>query len=253
MLLISLQPSNSQKEFLEQATQQYEADLRSGEAEDARSYLKTARGLSGGNAQFFRLGLVVNPLPGHESYRGALAVPYQTRSGIVSMRFRRLPARNPRYGVDPLSETVTTVHLPDLDEALEEPEWLPLDGPKYLSTPGDHPWPFNPADLSRSESFVCICEGEIDCMTAHQDGLPAVGIAGVNAWRSDFAKLFIGYKAVYILADHDDKGQGNAFAQKVASQIGNSRVVLLPEGHDVNSFYVANGSSSIRNLIEEKQ
>jgi hypothetical protein len=63
--------------------------------------------------------------------------------------------------------------------------------------------------------------------------------------------LFIGYQHVYILADNDDKGQGATFAEKVAASVPNSRIVLMPAGHDVNSFYAVNGEGSVRARIEE--
>ena len=64
--------------------------------------------------------------------------------------------------------------------------------------------------------------------------------------------MLAGYRAVYVLADNDDKGQGNTFAEKVAVQVRNSRIVLMDAGHDVNSFYVANGAGSIKAKIEGK-
>ncbi|WP_246157934.1 toprim domain-containing protein [Catellatospora sichuanensis] len=182
-------------------------------------YLKS-RALSGVNAQSLRLGYVENPLAGHELYRGMLAIPYLTRSGVVTMRFRAIP---------------------------------PHEGPKYRSVPGDEPRMFNTNDLCRREPFVCITEGEFDAMTAHQAGLPAVGIAGVNGWKPYFARAFKGYAAVYILCDNDDKGQGKAFGEKVAAQVTNSRIVILPEGHDVNSFVATEGPDALLDKLEVKR
>lgn len=179
-----------------------------------------SRGLSKDSAQFFRLGYVANPLTGHEAYAGKLALPYVTRSGVVSMRFRTLPAL-----VDGVPQ--------------------PIAGPKYLSAPGDMPRIYNPADLCRREPFVCICEGEFDAISAHQAGLPAVGVAGVNGWRDYFARCFAGYAAVYVLCDNDDKGQGETFGEKVAAQIPNARPVLMSPGHDVNSTLTSEGVGAL--------
>lgn len=224
MRKISLVPSVSLKTFLEEASGTYEiamaeqVDNQTGVAE----YLMTTRGLSWASVQSFRIGYVENPLPGHEKYRGMIAIPYQTASGIVSMRFRAVPS----------------------DE---------YAGPKYMSTPGDIPRVFNTLDLDRRELYVCVTEGEFDCISAHQAGLPAVGIPGVNGWKDWYANLFKGYATVYVLADNDDKGQGVVFAEKVAGQVANARVVVMPEGHDVNSFLVAEGPDAVKARLEGKK
>lgn len=217
---ISLVVSNSWKTFLGEATETYHKALMASPESPAVEYLKS-RGLSGVSAQFFKLGIVESPLPGHEQYQGKLALPYLTSSGVVSMRFRALPP----------------------DDA---------SGPKYLSVPGDIPRLFNPADLSGWQSFVCICEGEFDAMTAHQAGLPAIGIPGVNGWKEFYSHCFKGYESVFILADNDDKGQGETFAEKVAGQVANARIVLMPSGHDVNSFVHAEGADALKKRLEIK-
>ncbi|MDM4721870.1 toprim domain-containing protein [Micromonospora sp. WMMA1363] len=92
---------------------------------------------------------------------------------------------------------------------------------------------------------MCITEGEIDCITAVQAGLPAVGVPGVDGWSPWWARCFRGYETVYILCDADDKGQGAQFGAKIAAQVTNSRVVMMPEGHDVNSYVVAEGFAAL--------
>lgn len=223
---ISLVVSNSLRTFLEESTESYHLALQTVDGESVVEYLKT-RGLLWASAQYFRLGVVVNPLPGHERYVGKLAIPYVTRSGVVSMRFRQIP---------------------EIVDGL----YQPFEGPKYLSVPGDEPRMFNTIDLDRREDYVCICEGEFDAITAHQAGLPAVGIPGVNGWKDFYSRCFKGYRAVYILSDNDDKGQGQAFSEKVAGQVENSRIVCMPKDHDVNSFLVAEGPEALRARLEKK-
>lgn len=217
--LTTLVPSNSSKEFLGSATTEYAAALMTSEGRAAVEYL-ASRGLSKDSATSFRLGYVANPLPGHETYIGKIALPYLTRSGVVSIRFRTLP---------------------DIVDGVPQP----ISGPKYVHVFGDTPRIYNPSDLCRRESYVCICEGELDAISAHQAGLPAAGIAGVNGWRDYFARCFVGYEAVYILADNDDKGQGATFGEKLAAQIQNARVVLMSPGHDVNSTLVTEGADAL--------
>lgn len=215
---ISLVPLASLKAFWETASLDYHNSLMSSpEARHAVEYLTKTRSLSKASAQYFRLGYVGNPSLGHEAYAARLSIPYLTRSGVVTMRFRSLPGDS---------------------------------GPKYLSMPGEEPRLFNTRDLDRRESYVCICEGEFDAITAHQAGLPAVGVAGVNGWRPWFARCFKGYDAVYVLCDHDDKGQGAEFGERIVPQIQGARMVLMPSGHDVNSFVCESGEAGLRELME---
>ncbi|MDT0472804.1 toprim domain-containing protein [Streptomyces sp. DSM 41014] len=214
--MTSLVPDPALKSFLEEATARYEGELA--RSPSAVEYLKK-RGLSEDSAASYRLGFVENPLPGHETARGMLSVPYLTRSGVTTIRFRRLGDG---------------------------------DGPKYRSVPGDPPRIYNAHALLVPSDHIAICEGEFDAIAATEAGIPAIGIAGVSAWKSYFSRCFKGYRAVYILADQDDKGQGMEFAEKVAEQIKNARISPMPAGHDVNSFVLAYGRQALLDRLEIK-
>ena len=152
-------PSEGQKKFLAQATEKYEKEL----SEEAAEYLVN-RGMTEETIRRFRIGLVENPLPGHEHVRGYLAIPYTTPDGtVVSMRFRRLKG----------------------------------EGPKYLSMAGDPPRIFNVSALERETSGIVVCEGEFDTMIAEQCGLPAIGIPGAQAWQKRWRRLLVQYQAVF--------------------------------------------------------
>lgn len=204
-----------------EATDRYYADLKTDRGATAVEYLSKKRGLSGASAQFFKLGVVANPLPGHEQYAGRLAIPYLTRAGVVSLRFRRIDMGEPPY-----------------------------EGPKFLSLPGEQPRIYNPSAFMRPEPYIAICEGEPDTWTAHQAGLPVVGVAGVSAWREFFGRCFAGYSVVFILADNDDKGQGIEFAERLAGEVPNPRIVPMPEGHDVNSFVLESGAEALLERLD---
>ncbi|MCP9207780.1 toprim domain-containing protein [Streptomyces sp. NEAU-Y11] len=194
-------------------------------------YLKK-RGLSADSAASFRLGYVENPLPGHETARGMIAIPYLTRAGVMTIRFRRLGDG---------------------------------EGPKYRSVPGDPPRIYNANALLMPSDYIAICEGEFDAIAAHEAGiraahgravelgLPAVGMAGVSAFKPYFARCFKGYKAVFMLADGDDKGQGLEFAEKIAELVKNVRICPMPAGHDVNSYVLAHGPEALLDLLEIKR
>lgn len=198
-------PPRSTSRLLERATAQYESKL---EGSPASLYLVN-RSLTKEVQRKFRLGFVDDPLPGHESYRGRLAIPYLTQSGVVDIRFRAVPMDG-----DPGRATL---------------------GAKYLGLPGSSLRPFNTMALAREESFVFICEGELDTITADMAGLPTVGFPGVESWLKLYFRMFR-YRRVAVLADNDDKGQGKEFAEKILGNIPGAVVIAMPEGHDVNSF-----------------
>lgn len=229
---ISLLPESSLRSFLEKSTETYYRHNLP--VSVAGQYLTTTRGLSPDSVKSFRLGYVDDPLPGHEDYQGRLAIPYLTRAGVVQIRFRALPG-------DPSPA-------------------------KYLSMPGVDPTLYNVNDLSRPEPFVCVCEGEIDTITAHQAGLPAIGVPGVNGWRPWFRRCLQGFDAVYVLCDNDipkarpgctcngdgtcrGHNPGAEFGHRLAAEVQNARVVLMPVGQDVNSFVVEHGPEALREKV----
>jgi DNA primase len=89
----------------------------------------------------------------------------------------------------------------------------------------------------------------MDCMTLVQAGIPAVGIPGASAWKPHYELLFEGYTTVLICADNDDTGAGRKFAAKIAKNVPGPEVVLMPEGHDVNSLYCEVGRTGLREFL----
>ncbi|AGK87531.1 DNA primase [Mycobacterium phage HINdeR] len=206
--------SESQKDFLREATSRYHASLPGSPAEE---YLGT-RGLTSEAARpkvdRFRLGYVADPLPGHEMFRGMLAIPYLRWSQehgwcVVSIRYRRLDNEKP----------------------------------KYMTAPGDQTWLYNTIALIKEAPEVAITEGEIDAITSQVCGIPSVGVPGANNWKPYMRELFLGYQTVYILADGDDAGA--LFANTVAKSLPNSRVIPMPPGEDVNSLVIGRGKQAL--------
>ena len=189
----------------------------------AVSYLK-ARGITKEVADYFRLGLVVDPLPesGHDFQLGRIAIPYITQTGIVQIRFRSIP----------------------FDGIPGNPE----PSPKMKSEAGAGTTMYNVTALNGTGGLLAVCEGEFDTMTAHMAGIPSVGIPGAQAWQSLFA-LALKFRKVIILADNDDHGEGMKFAEKVQADVRGARIILMPEGYDVNSFVVENGIDALRQKV----
>ncbi|WP_386778904.1 toprim domain-containing protein [Longispora fulva] len=198
---------------MEEATATFAALLDGSPAEE---YLH-GRAFQSETLERSQIGYVGADVPGFTQYRGMISIPYLTRAGAVSMKFR---------------------HVDDRRE------------PKYLGLPGleGKPRLYGVTALDRTEDFLVITEGELDRMAADQAGLPAVGLPGVDTWRGPYRQLVIkgGYRTVYFLADNDDKGQGRALAEKVAEDVRGLRVILMPEGMDVNKMIMERGEEALR-------
>ena len=204
-----MKQSISQRESLTRAAKFYHSALH--EAED---YL-AGRGINLEAATRARLGVVLEPLTGHEAYINRLAIPYITRSGVVDVRFRSL----------------------DLSE------------PKYMGMAGASTHLYNVGSLFRASSYICICEGEIDTITLDAVcGIPAVGVPGVNNWKKHYTRLLADFDKVFLFADGDNAGTD--FGKSLSRELGNLVVVQMPEGEDVNSMYRLHGAEYFNNKIE---
>lgn len=208
------------KNLLEKYTAHYEERLW--QNANALTYLKN-RGLTKETVQSFRLGLVedIDPDSGHDFMVGRLSIPYITQTGIVQMRFRAIP-----YTGIPGD---------------------PQDSPKMMGEPGAKTTIYNAIALLDADS-ICVCEGESDVWSASQAGYASIGIPGANAWSDVYEKI-LRYRKVIILADNDDHGEGMKFAKQVRESVRGSRIKLMPQGHDVNSYLVEFGTDKLREFI----
>jgi DNA primase len=197
--------SESQKELLAQAVQKYQANIY--QAED---YLKS-RGITIEVARLARLGVVLDPEPGHEAYTGRLTIPYITKTGIADLRFRSL---NP---------------------AVE---------PKYMGMTGAETKMYNVLDIERAGDWIGVCEGELDTITMSKCiGIPCVGVPGSNSWKKHYTRLLADFERVFVFADGDQPGK--EFATGLARELPVT-AINMPDGEDVNSTYVKYGADFIR-------
>lgn len=198
----------SQKESLELAVTAYQEQL--GQSAQAQEYLM-ARGIGPEVAHIHRLGYVGVPEIGHEQYTGRLAIPYVTPSGVVDVRFRAI------------NQT---------------------DSPKYLSQPGSEGHMFNVRAFQVDSEFIAITEGEIDAIVANDlVGIPAIGVAGANAWKSWYSRAFNDYIRVIILCDGDQPGRD--WGRKIANDMDNTVIINMPDGMDVNDVYLLEGADGV--------
>lgn len=206
MIIVRL--SSSQRNFLLQATQKYAAKI-----ELAEEYL-LSRQLSVEEAKVFHLGVVDDPLPGHEAYTNRLAIPYITPSGVVDIRFRSI--RN------------------------EDPKYMGLIGAKTTM--------FNTQACFVADKYICVTEGEFDCIMMSVKTLhPTIGIPGANNWKPHYAKILDDFDTVIVLADGD--AAGLEFGKKISRELGNVNIISMPEGEDVNSVMIKKGSDWIDERI----
>ena len=172
----------------------------------AHDYL-ASRGIPLEVARLARLGVVAEPEVGHEQYQGRISIPYVTKTGVVDLRFRSL---NP---------------------AVE---------PKYMGLTGAETKMYNVLDIDKAGDFIGVCEGELDTITlSHCVGIPCIGVPGANSWKKHYTRLLADFERVFIFADGDQPG--TEFARSLARELPVT-IVQLPEGQDVNSMYVQEGS-----------
>ena len=193
--------SNTQRTFLLRATQQYASKINL-----ASDYL-SQRSLSVEEATIFHLGVVDEPLPGHEQYQGKLSIPYITPSGVVDLRFRSI------HGEDP----------------------------KYMGLLGAKTTMFNTQACFVADRYICVTEGEFDCIvmsvkTVH----PTIGIPGANNWKPHYTRILDDFDIVMVLADGD--AAGLEFGKKISRELPNVTVISMPDGEDVNSVVTKQGS-----------
>lgn len=168
----------------------------------------------------FRLGQVIEPLPGHEMMTGRIVIPYIKKLAVVGLKFRCIS------GHDCKAEKC----------------------PKYLND--GNQWLFNTTALDVPSSFVSIAEGELDAIILSQCGIPSVGIPGVDAWKSHewWPELFKGHRKVLIYADNDtskDKNYGHDLAKRIMHDVPRARLVTLPEDSDVTDTYLDYGPQEL--------
>lgn len=159
--------------------------------------------------------------PSHEQYQGWLSIPYVTALGyVVGFKFRRITEGDPRFGA-------------------------PAGQKSHL---------FNVTDIAKESDVIVLCEGELDTIIISEMlEIPAVGCPGVASWKPHYAKLFTGYERILIVGDNDDKengtNPGQDFSRRVAQEVQNGTIVLLPTGMDITDCYLQEGLDKLRERL----
>lgn len=190
--------------------------------EEADRYL-AGRGITEAARSMFHLGTVPTEAPPEwRKWVGQLAIPYLAVKGPVGVKFRRLDGLEPKY-----------------------------DGPA-----GQKSRLFNVRATLDPGPQLVITEGELDAITLHGVcGVPTVAVPGATSWKAHYPRVVDSFADVVILTDNDAKDNGTnpglQLALKIKESVRNSRIVTLPPGHDVNSFYVEHGKDALLELIPD--
>lgn len=189
--------------------------------DECLTYLN-GRGLYIETVRNFRLGFTGDPQGNHP--KGRLCIPVIKKDTVVGMKFR----------------------------CIQEHTCKASGCVKYLNDGVQ--WLFNTNDIDRDSDVIAICEGEIDCMTLSGEvGIPAVGVPGVDAWKGHphWVEVLRDHRKVLIFADNDsfsEKNYGMELGKRILRDLPRSRLILLPDGGDVNSVFLDYGPAKLREL-----
>ena len=181
----------------------------------------SARGVTRDTAISRHLGCVSDPAPGHERFKGWLAIPYVTNGGVVAMKFRCI-----KHG-DCKAEGCQ----------------------RYDAPAGQKARLFGAADLANGGDVAAVVEGEFKAMMVQQDlGIPAVS-SSAGVWMEHWPRTLADFDRVLVIADNDDAGLKHA-KDKVLKSLPQGRLVVPPGEHPkVDDWLVAVGADEVRKAI----
>ena len=206
------QPSIVVRKSLERATLQYQEHLA-----EAEGYL-AGRGIDLEAARSSALGVVRDPIPGHEHLNGRLAIPYMTPAGPVNMNFR----------------------------CMQSHKCKDVGHPKYIMWSGLEVNLYNVSALHIAGSAIAVAEGEVDALSSTLAVIPCVGISGANKWQDHWGNIFEDFSRVYVWQEGDEAGK--KFGDRLVQEVGAIRVPL-PDSEDVNSIWLEQGQDALRARI----
>ena len=210
-----LRPDPGRKAFLKETATRYRLSLPGSPAEDHLN----SRGLQA--AFNFGLGYVADPVKGHEQYQGMLAIPYyRYNKQVVQIRFKCLVLGCPHDG---------------------HGKYNTVEGESGVNLYNTLTLLYSTADT------VVVCEGELDAVASELAGVKTIGVPGANGWKPYHSLLLDGYPNVIIVGDGDDAGK--TFTKLVKKTTPQGRRVVMPSGHDVNSFIQEYGTDEYKELI----
>lgn len=206
---------SSQRSALLEAAKKYHANLR-----DVEAFLE-ARGIPLEVAEAFRLGYVAEPFSkDHEAFAGRLAIPYLTRAGVGTIRFRCTKEHNCK------------------DENCA----------KYLGMPNAPVLLYNVEALFSPTSTLVITEGEFDAIVcSSMAGVPAVGAPGASSWKPHWSLAVGDFPTVLVAADGDEAG--TEMVRKVCGAVTAARPRQFPPGRDLTDVFLSSGRAGVLDIL----
>jgi hypothetical protein len=212
--------SKEQRQYLVRAWETYSPHLG-----DAEGWL-AGRGVDLEFAASRGLGVVRNPLPGHEPAEGYLAIPYLTKTGPVNFNFRCIQNHNCKE--------------------------IPHHS-KYWKRKGSPVNLYGVMSVAQADDWIVVCEGEIDALIWQQIGVPALAVPGAENWKDYWANLLEDFSRVYLAEDGDNAGKDLWIAMSEHIDQSNTMVVRMrmPDGEDSNSMYLKHGKDYLLGRIKK--
>jgi hypothetical protein len=122
-----------------------------------------------------------------------------------------------------------------------------LQGDRFRWRTGDKSvlYGLNHLEEFRAAGYVLVVEGESDCWTAWEYGIPCIGVPGKSMWRSEWSELLSGLE-VYVWQEPGAED----FIQLLHHDLPGLKVLLPPEGiKDLNDAHCA--GHDVRGLVEQ--
>lgn len=169
----------------------------------------------------YQLGVVAEPLPGDEPYKGMLVIPYLTLAGVRGLKYR----------------------------CIQDHKCKDHGHPKYNQPHGQAQRLYNALAYFGGHDMLGVCEGEIDAITATEHlGLPTVGIPGASQWQKQgkyWSLVLKDFSTIVVFADGDPPGK--QLAAVIAADAGpGSRLVICDDGEDINSMVRAGKADELK-------
>lgn len=205
-------PPIATRKSLAKLSQRFHSQLVGSPAQD---YL-TGRGITSEAQSYFQVGFVGSDCPPeYKEFSGKLSIPYLVGGWVVGLKFRALDDKGQRYSSNPGFWTKRF---------------------------------FCPQTFMGLDTKIYVCEGEIDCMTLWQLGVPSVGIPGANSWEPLMGRAFRN-REVIVLVDGKGKSEtgknaGANLAKQILTSVDEGSRIIL-EDSDVNQFYNDHGEEKL--------
>lgn len=112
--------------------------------------------------------------------------------------------------------------------------------PKYLYPKGAKAALYG-VEYLQGASIAVICEGELDALVLHSNGIPAVSsTGGAGTFEETWTDIFKDIPSLYVVYDNDEAGRRGAL--RVGKLFPSAKIVRLPpdvgEGGDVTDYFV---------------